>query len=217
MGETAIDEDTFNEYLEEIRQHYTADKVSIASRNYLSSYHKESNIHHPPLCQQYHLLGPYFSMFIRVLELYLNRLQLQSFTNDCIGFLTGGSIPDYIKGTPPPPLTVQSPAHGFNRTSNRFPFHPIRRSPSSYHRRDVPTSFPRHANASSSFPVHRHSEPATSRIHLAIYCLPSPSPSPSPSPTRNSDSRRSDARHNQPRIFHLLPAQTPRSRGILHK
>jgi hypothetical protein len=28
MGETAIDQDTFNEYLEEIKQYYTADKVS---------------------------------------------------------------------------------------------------------------------------------------------------------------------------------------------
>ena len=27
LGETAIDEDTFNEYLAEISQHYTADKV----------------------------------------------------------------------------------------------------------------------------------------------------------------------------------------------
>ena len=27
MGETAIDEETFNEYLEEMMQHYTADKV----------------------------------------------------------------------------------------------------------------------------------------------------------------------------------------------
>lgn len=27
MGETAIDEETFNEYLEEMREHYTADKV----------------------------------------------------------------------------------------------------------------------------------------------------------------------------------------------
>lgn len=27
MGETALDEDTFNEYLEEMREHYTADKV----------------------------------------------------------------------------------------------------------------------------------------------------------------------------------------------
>ena len=29
MGETAIDEDTFNEYLGEMRQVYTADKVSV--------------------------------------------------------------------------------------------------------------------------------------------------------------------------------------------
>jgi hypothetical protein len=28
MGETALDEDTFNEYLTEMRDHYTADKVS---------------------------------------------------------------------------------------------------------------------------------------------------------------------------------------------
>lgn len=27
MGETAIDEETFDEYLEDIRVHYTADKV----------------------------------------------------------------------------------------------------------------------------------------------------------------------------------------------
>lgn len=31
MGETAIDEATFDEYLEEIREHYTADKVSNKS------------------------------------------------------------------------------------------------------------------------------------------------------------------------------------------
>lgn len=31
MGETAIDEETFDEYLEEIREHYTADKVSSPS------------------------------------------------------------------------------------------------------------------------------------------------------------------------------------------
>lgn len=28
MGETALNEDTFNEYLAEMREHYTADKVS---------------------------------------------------------------------------------------------------------------------------------------------------------------------------------------------
>jgi len=28
MGETALDEDTFNEYLQEMKEHYTADKVS---------------------------------------------------------------------------------------------------------------------------------------------------------------------------------------------
>ncbi|KAI0670928.1 DUF862-domain-containing protein [Trametes maxima] len=58
MGETALDEDTFNEYLTEMREHYTADK--------------------------YHLLD----------------FNCNSFTNDCVGFLTGNSIPDWIKDLP---------------------------------------------------------------------------------------------------------------------
>ncbi|KAI0643182.1 DUF862-domain-containing protein [Trametes meyenii] len=58
MGETAIDEDTFNEYLTEMREHYTADK--------------------------YHLLD----------------FNCNSFTNDCVGFLTSNSIPDWIKDLP---------------------------------------------------------------------------------------------------------------------
>ncbi|KZP33435.1 DUF862-domain-containing protein [Athelia psychrophila] len=56
LGETALDEDTFNEYLAEMREHYTADK--------------------------YHLLD----------------FNCNSFTNDCVGFLTGGEIPGFIKG-----------------------------------------------------------------------------------------------------------------------
>lgn len=58
MGNTSIDEETFDEYLTEIRDHYTSDK--------------------------YHLLD----------------FNCNSFTNDCIGFLTGGSIPDFIKDLP---------------------------------------------------------------------------------------------------------------------
>ncbi|THH11667.1 hypothetical protein EW145_g508 [Phellinidium pouzarii] len=58
MGETAIDEDTFNDYLQEMSAVYTADK--------------------------YHLLD----------------FNCNSFTNDCIGFLTGGSIPSWIKDLP---------------------------------------------------------------------------------------------------------------------
>ncbi|KAJ6619539.1 PPPDE putative peptidase domain-containing protein [Mycena sp. CBHHK59/15] len=58
LGETNIDEDTFNEYLEEMRDHYTADK--------------------------YHLLD----------------FNCNSFTNDCAGFLTGGSIPSFVKDLP---------------------------------------------------------------------------------------------------------------------
>ncbi|KAI0345887.1 DUF862-domain-containing protein [Trametopsis cervina] len=55
MGQTAIDETTFQEFLDEMRDHYTADKVNF---------------------------------------------NCNSFTNDCIGLLTGGSIPDWIKDLP---------------------------------------------------------------------------------------------------------------------
>ncbi|KAF5324515.1 hypothetical protein D9611_004484 [Ephemerocybe angulata] len=58
MGETALDEDTFQEYLAEMRDHYTADK--------------------------YHLL----------------EFNCNSFTNDCVGFLTGGTIPSHISDLP---------------------------------------------------------------------------------------------------------------------
>ncbi|KAF8583356.1 DUF862-domain-containing protein [Ramaria rubella] len=58
IGETAIDQETFEQYLSEIREHYTADK--------------------------YHLLD----------------FNCNSFTNDCVGFLTGGSIPSWIKDLP---------------------------------------------------------------------------------------------------------------------
>ncbi|KXN84609.1 Desumoylating isopeptidase 1 [Leucoagaricus sp. SymC.cos] len=58
MGETGIDEETFHEYLDEIKEHYTADKESDTDFN------------------------------------------CNSFTNDVVGFLTGGSIPEFIKDLP---------------------------------------------------------------------------------------------------------------------
>ncbi|KAI9443300.1 DUF862-domain-containing protein [Lactarius indigo] len=58
MGETALDEEVFEEYLAEMREHYTADKVCL----------------------------PHFNC--------------NSFTSDCVGFLTGGSIPSWIKDLP---------------------------------------------------------------------------------------------------------------------
>ncbi|KAI0320158.1 PPPDE putative peptidase domain-containing protein [Amylostereum chailletii] len=58
VGETALDEHTFEEYIAEMRGHYTADK--------------------------YHLLD----------------FNCNSFTNDVVGFLTGGSIPPWIKDLP---------------------------------------------------------------------------------------------------------------------
>ncbi|KAK0464417.1 PPPDE putative peptidase domain-containing protein [Desarmillaria tabescens] len=58
LGETDIDEDTFGEYIKDLRDHYTADK--------------------------YHLLD----------------FNCNSFTNDVAGFLTGSSIPDWIKDLP---------------------------------------------------------------------------------------------------------------------
>lgn len=34
MGETALDEETFDDYIQEMRQHYTADKVRACTRVY---------------------------------------------------------------------------------------------------------------------------------------------------------------------------------------
>jgi len=48
VGETALDEETFNEYLGEMRQHYTADKVSGETPP-----DKRTN----KVQSQYHLLG----------------------------------------------------------------------------------------------------------------------------------------------------------------
>ncbi len=48
MGETAIDEATFNEYISEISSHYTADKVSSPRVDSLKMSH---------VLLQYHLLG----------------------------------------------------------------------------------------------------------------------------------------------------------------
>ncbi|PVF95020.1 DUF862-domain-containing protein [Serendipita vermifera] len=58
LGESEIDQETFLQYIEEMRYEYTPDK--------------------------YHLLD----------------FNCNSFTNDCAGFLTGGSIPAYIKDLP---------------------------------------------------------------------------------------------------------------------
>ncbi|CCM04945.1 uncharacterized protein FIBRA_07142 [Fibroporia radiculosa] len=68
MGETAIDEDTFNEYLVEMRQHYTADKEPTSV--------------------------PFVTYKV------FAEFNCNSFTNDCVGFLTGGSIPAWIKDLP---------------------------------------------------------------------------------------------------------------------
>ncbi|KAH9980190.1 PPPDE putative peptidase domain-containing protein [Lactifluus volemus] len=60
MGETAIDEQIFEEYLAEMRGQYTADKSNHS----------------------------------------LVDFNCNTFTNDCIGFLTGGSIPPWITNLP---------------------------------------------------------------------------------------------------------------------
>ena len=74
MGETAIDQETFEEYLAEICELYTADKASRQSY-----FHSMLRL---TLAHQYHLLD----------------FNCNSFTNDVIGFLTGNSIPDWIRG-----------------------------------------------------------------------------------------------------------------------
>ncbi|KAJ7459714.1 PUL domain-containing protein [Mycena latifolia] len=72
LGETAIDEETWEEYLEDMRDHYTADKVRPTR---LSDVRRVK----PP----------------RLVDFNCN-----SFTNDCAGFLTGGSIPAFVRDLP---------------------------------------------------------------------------------------------------------------------
>lgn len=52
MGETAIDEETFHEYLTEMREHYTADKVRIRRISLLAR-SRSTDLR----SSQYHLLG----------------------------------------------------------------------------------------------------------------------------------------------------------------
>lgn len=90
MGETAIDEATFQEFLDEMREHYTVDKVSIT--DFYEGCSCLTNA-------KYHLLGPLkYHMTHPKLLTYPADFNCNSFTNDCVGLLTGGSIPAWIKG-----------------------------------------------------------------------------------------------------------------------
>lgn len=92
MGVTAIDQETFEEYLSQMRSHYTADKVSCRIKQIWTG----SN-----LFLQYHLLGTielYRSVALRKLTIGPD-FNCNSFTNDMVGFLTGNSIPTWISGS----------------------------------------------------------------------------------------------------------------------
>lgn len=94
MGETSIDEETFDEYLNEMREHYTADKVRSSSPTALCLIYSQCSQVSPPR---------YATIFNIELSLSSNKVytdfNCNSFTNDCVGFLTGQSIPAWIKGT----------------------------------------------------------------------------------------------------------------------
>jgi thiol-disulfide isomerase/thioredoxin len=72
MGDTALDEETFNDYIQEIQSEYAGSKVGYKLCYTLTR----------PTFEKYHLLD----------------FNCNSFTNDCVGFLTGQSIPSWIKG-----------------------------------------------------------------------------------------------------------------------
>ncbi|KAF5330261.1 hypothetical protein D9758_014462, partial [Tetrapyrgos nigripes] len=74
LGDTDIDEETFNEYLDDIKTQYSA--------------------------ENYHLLGPFTSPFALLGAQDCSDFNCNSFTNDCATFLTGNPIPDYIKDLP---------------------------------------------------------------------------------------------------------------------
>ncbi|OSX56549.1 hypothetical protein POSPLADRAFT_1175262 [Postia placenta MAD-698-R-SB12] len=132
MGETAIDEDTFDEYLNEMRQQYTADK--------------------------YHLLD----------------FNCNSFTNDVIGFLTGGSIPSWIKDLPSDFLSTPFGAALRPTIDNMF-------------RRPVPGAAPTPATlqpspAAASAAISASPNPALAASLLQAMASQAMSPSAMPSP-----------------------------------
>ncbi|KAI0248568.1 PPPDE putative peptidase domain-containing protein [Lactifluus subvellereus] len=155
MGETAVDEQTFEEYIEEMSEHYTADK--------------------------YHLLD----------------FNCNTFTDDCIGFLTGGSVPAWIKDLPadflstpfgaalrptidamfsPPtgsgstqPTTSYSlPQAASNRTTNAAAAATARAlaSDSGYSSNSTPTPTPSNPNPN---PIHVSTDPASFRRLLGAH------------------------------------------------
>lgn len=102
MGETALDQETFEEYLAIMRDTYTADKV--CARPSASCHMLDADP--PSSSSQYHLLGKRFLTFSNRQSTRTNvhavDFNCNSFTNDCLGFLNGGSIPPYIKCEYPP-------------------------------------------------------------------------------------------------------------------
>lgn len=80
MGDTALDEETFNEYLDGLRDHYRADKYHLLDFNVSGrSGAAASRLKRLSLLK--------VSTFAR---------QCNSFTADVVGFLTGGTIPASI-------------------------------------------------------------------------------------------------------------------------
>ena len=142
VGETAIDRETFDEYLQEMRVLYTADKVSRRG-------HHISGRLFSPLSPQYHLL----------------EFNCNSFTNDVVGFLTGNSIPSWISGA-----TIRyCPwllAHTLcvYRPSVRFPVHAFRRCLEAHDRCDVPPSYSRRTFCPGDHPhTSNHAGPCKSQ------------------------------------------------------
>ncbi|KAF7359750.1 PPPDE peptidase domain-containing protein 2 [Mycena venus] len=76
LGETEIDQETWEEYLEEMRDHYTADK------------------YHP------------------------SDFNSNSFTNDCVGFLTGGTIPAFVKDLPTATESLTASVHSSTNSAS---------------------------------------------------------------------------------------------------
>lgn len=98
MGETEIDEGTYSEYIGELRDHYAPEKACCPTLIPSLGNSDASLLHRV----QYHLLD----------------FNCNHFSNDVIGFLTGGSIPPHIKGALAAPfLSIQ-----FFVPEKRLPF-----------------------------------------------------------------------------------------------
>ena len=133
--------------------------------------------------------------------------------------MTGGSIPDFIKGPTFVPRRLRSADNGI-RSPEGLSINPLWCSPPSNHRRNVPPPIPKRSNTFHTPSRLRTERRSGSRGSPGIITPPGRGdPSPSPTNTLGSDAifKQPHSRHHKPRLVPVLPPHPPRRRGIFHQ